>query len=116
MPNLIIDYLKRPCSAPLPTKEPSSYSTVETSSSQRTESDVQTARTKHINEEKSTNGDNEGIPIQCHSGPDYSFPLEQLGKKLRGCQASWFKNFSWLHCFQEKNSGFCMFYIKHKEK
>ena len=43
MCKLITDYLKRSCSAPLSTEEPSSLSTVETSSlSQRTESDVQT--------------------------------------------------------------------------
>ena len=40
---------------PLSTEDPSSLSTVEKSSlSQRTESDVQTSRTIHINEEKST--------------------------------------------------------------
>ena len=55
MPKLITDYVKRSWSAPLSTEEPSSLSTVETSSSsQRTESDVQTSRTIHINEEKST--------------------------------------------------------------
>ena len=55
MSKLITDYLKRSCSAPLSTEEPSSSSTVEkSSSSQRTESDVQTSRTIHINEEKST--------------------------------------------------------------
>ena len=55
MSKLITDYLKRSCPTLLSTKEPSSLSTVETSSSsQRTESDVQTSRTIHINEEKST--------------------------------------------------------------
>ena len=55
MSKLVTDFLKRFCSAPLSTEEPSSLSTVETSSSsQRTESDVQTSRTIHINEEKST--------------------------------------------------------------
>ena len=52
MSKLITDYLKRSCSAPLSTKEPSSLSTVETSSSsQQTEFDVQTSRTIRINEE-----------------------------------------------------------------
>ena len=55
MSKLVTDFLKRSGSAPLSTEEPSSLSTVETSSSsQRTESDVQTSRTIHINEEKST--------------------------------------------------------------
>ena len=55
MSKLITDYLKRSCSVPLSTEEPSSLSTEETSSSsRRTESDVQTSRTIHINEEKST--------------------------------------------------------------
>ena len=67
MPKLITDYLKRSCSGPLSTEEPSSLSTVEaSSSSQRTESDVQTSRTIHINEEKSTKKkNNESIPVQC---------------------------------------------------
>ena len=64
MSKLITDYLKRSCSAPLSAEEPSSLSTVETSSSsQRTESDVQTSRTIHINEEKSTNENNESILV-----------------------------------------------------
>ena len=51
MSKLITDYLKRSCSASLSTEEPSSFSTVETSSSpQGTESDVQTSRKIHINE------------------------------------------------------------------
>ena len=55
MSKFVTDYLKRSSSTPLSTEEPSSLSTVETSSlSQRTESDVQTSRTIHINEEKST--------------------------------------------------------------
>ena len=41
MPKVITDYLKQSCSAPLSTEEPSSFSAAETSSSQRTESDVQ---------------------------------------------------------------------------
>ena len=83
MSKLITDYLKRSCSAPLSTEEPSSLSTVETSSSsQRTESDVQTSRTIHINEEKSTNENNESIPVQCQRGPDYPFPMKQLVQEL----------------------------------
>ena len=63
MPELITDYLKRSYAAPLSTEEPSSLSTVETSSSsQRTESDIQTSRTIHINVEKSTNENNESNP------------------------------------------------------
>ena len=114
MPKLITDYFKRSCSAPLCTEEPSSLSTVETSSlSQRTESDVQTSRKTHMNEEKSTNETNESIPVQCQPGPDYSFPLKQFVKKKRSCPVSWFKNFSWLHYSGEKDSVFCMFCIKH---
>ena len=49
---------------PLSTEDPSSLSAVEkSSSSQRTESDVQTSRTIHINEEKSTNENNESILV-----------------------------------------------------
>ena len=78
MSKLITDYLKRSCSAPLSTEEPSSLPTVETSSSsQRNESYVQTSRTIHINEEKSTNKNNESIPIQCQPDPDYPFPMKQ---------------------------------------
>ena len=102
MSKSITDYLKRSCSAPLSTEEPSSLSTVKTSSSQRTESDVQSSRTIHINEEKSTDENNESIPVQCQPGPDYSFPMKQFGKKKRSCQASWFKNFSWFHYSKEK--------------
>ena len=100
MSKLIIDYLKRSCSAPLSTEEPYSLSTVETSSlSQRTESDVQTSRTIHINEEKSTNENNESIPVQCQPGPDYPFSVKHFGKKKRSFwfKACWFKDFSWLH-------------------
>ena len=56
---LITDYFKQSCSAPLSTEEPSSLSTVETSSSsQRTASNVQISRTIHITEEKSTKKNN----------------------------------------------------------
>ena len=110
MPKLITDPLKRSYYAPLSTEEPSSLSTVETSSlSQQTESDVQTSRTIHINDEKFTNENNESIPVQCQPGPHYSFPLKQLRKKKRSCQDSWLKNFSWLHYSEEKDSVFCMF-------
>ena len=121
MSKLITDCLKRSCSAPLSTEEPSSCrevepSPVETSSSpQRTESDVQSSRTIHINEEKSTDENNESIPVQCQPGPDYSFPMKQFGKKKRSFQGSWFKNFSWLH-YSEENSFLCIFRMKHKGK
>ena len=65
MSKLITDCLKWSCSTPLSTEEPSSLSTVETSSSQRPESDAQTSRTIHINDEKSTTKKNESIPVQC---------------------------------------------------
>ena len=84
MPKLITDYLKSSCSTLLSTEKLSSLSTVETSSSsQRTESDVQTLRTIHINEEKSTNENNKYIPVQYQPGRDYSFPMKQFGKKKR---------------------------------
>ena len=84
MSKLITDFLKRSWSAPLSIEEPSSLSTVETcSSSQRTESDIQTSRTRHINKEKSTNENNESIPVQCQPGPDYPIPMKQFGKKKR---------------------------------
>ena len=68
MSKLFTDYLKRSSPALLSTEEPSSLSTVETSfSSQRTESDVQTSRTIHINEQKSTNENNESIPLSAWS-------------------------------------------------
>ena len=70
MSKLITDYLKQSCSTPLSTEEPSSLSTVETSSSQRSESDAQTSRTIHINEEKSRIKINESIPVQYQPGPD----------------------------------------------
>ena len=95
MPKLITDYLKRSCSALLSTEKPSFLSNAETSFlSQRTESDVQTSRAIHINEEKSTNEKNESIPVECQSGPDYPFPMKRFGKKKRSCQVFWFKNFS----------------------
>ena len=97
MPRLITDYLKRSCSTPLSTEEPSSLSTVETS------------RTIHVNEEKSTNKNNESIPVQYQLCPNYSFPLKQYGKKKHIYLASWFKNFSWLHYSEEKDS------VLHKE-
>ena len=104
MSKLITDYLKRSCSASLSTEEPSSLSAEETSSSsQRNESNIQTSRTIHINEEKSTNENNKRIPLQCQPGPDYPFPIKQFGKKKESCQASWLKNFSWLHYSKEKD-------------
>ena len=42
--------------------------------------------------------------------------MKQFGKKKRSCQASWFKNFSWLHYSKEKDSVFCIFCIRHKGK
>ena len=92
-------------------EEPSSLSTVEiSSSSQWTESDLQTSRTMHINEEKSTNKNNKSIPVQCQPGPDYPFTMKHFGKKKR------FKNFFWLHYSKEKDSVFCIFCIRHKGK
>ena len=86
MSKLVTDFLKRSGSAPLSTEEPSSLSTVEaSSSSQRTESDIQSSRTRHINKEKSTNKNNESIPVQCQPGPDYPIPMKQFGKKKRSC-------------------------------
>ena len=109
MSKVITDYLKRSCSTPLSTEEPSSLSTVEiSSSSQRTESDVQTLRTIHINEEKSTNERSESIPVQCQRGPDYPFSMKQFGKKKRSFQASWFL----ASLFQRKGHSFL--YILHK--
>ena len=68
MSKLVTDYLKRSCFAPLSPEEPSSLPTVETSSSsQRTEPDLQTSRTIHINEEKSPNEHNESIPMSAWS-------------------------------------------------
>ena len=113
MSKLIKDCLKRSCCAPLSTEKPSSLSTVETSSSsQQTESDLQTSRTIHINEEESTN---ESIPALCQPGPDYPFPMKQSGKKKRIYQASWFENFSWLHYSKEKDTVFCIICIRQKE-
>ena len=97
------------------TEETSSLCTAKTSSSQQTEFYVQTSRTIHINEEKSTNN-NKSIPVQCQPDPDYPFPMKQFRKKKRICQASWSKNFSWLHYSKEKDSVFCIFCIRHKGK
>ena len=120
MPKLVTDYLKRSCFAPLSIEEPSSLSTVETSSSQRTvemfkcSTKCSNLKNNNINEEKSTNENNESILVQCKPGPDCSFPLKQFGKKKRSYQVSWFKNFSWLHYYEEKHSVFYMFCIKQK--
>ena len=98
------------------TEELSSLSTVETSSSSshRTESEIQTSRTIQINEERSTNRNNESIPVQCQRGPDYPFSMKQFGKKKRSCRFSWFKNFFCLHYSKEKELVFCIFCIQHK--
>ena len=107
---LITVYLKQSCCTPLSTEEPSSLFTVETSSSsQRTEFDVETTRTIHINEEKFTNANNESIPVQCQPGTDYPFPEKQFGKKKRSCQASRFKNFFWLHYSKKNTQSFVYF-------
>ena len=108
MSKLITDYSKGSCSAPLSTEEPSALSTAETSSSQRTESDVQTSRTTHINEEKSTNEKNESIPLQCQPGPDYPFPIKEFGKKKRLLVQELFL----ASLFQRK--GLSFLYILHK--
>ena len=70
----------------------------------------------YINEEKSTNENNESIPVQCQPGSHYSVPLIQLGKKKCSCQAFCFNNFSWVHYSEEKDSVFCIFCIKYKGK
>ena len=52
-----------------------------------------------------------------YNGPDDPFPINQFGKKIRSSKnASWFKNFSWLHYSKEKDSVFCTFCIRHKGK
>ena len=112
MSKLITDYLKRSCSVPLSTEKPSSLSTIETSSSsQRVESDVQTSRTIHINEEKSTNENNESIPVQCQPGPDYPFPMNQFGKKT---QLSSFLVQELLLASLFERKGLSFLYILHK--
>ena len=63
MSKLIPDYLMRSCYARLSTEEPSSLSTVE-HLLRLSLSNVQTSRALHINEEKSTNENNESIPVQ----------------------------------------------------
>ena len=94
MPKLITDYLKRSCSLfCLPRNHLFCQMQKHLFLSQRTESDVQTSRAIHINEEKSTNENNKCIPVQCQPGSDYPSPIKQFGKKKRSCQASWFKNF-----------------------
>ena len=96
------------------TEKPSSLSTIETSSSsQRTGSDVQTSRAIHINEEKSTNKNNESIPVQCQPGPDYLFPMKQFGKKKRSLLV---QELFMASLFQRKGLSFCIFFIKHKGK
>ena len=67
---ITFDYLKRSCSASLSSEM-----------NWGTESDVQTSRKIHINDEKSTNKDNESIPVECQPGPDYSFQMKQFGRK-----------------------------------
>ena len=70
-----------------------------------------------MNEEKSTNENNESIPVQCQPDPDYPFPMKQFGKRKCNSQASWFKYFSWFHySMQKKESVFCIFSIRHKGK
>ena len=86
------------------TEEPCSLSTVEiSSSSQQTESDAQTSRTIHINEEKSTNKNSKSIPVQCQPSHNYPFPMKQFGKK--NAVAFYSKG---------KDSVFCIFCIRHK--
>ena len=68
-----------------------------------------------MNEERSTN-ENKERKVQCQPGPDYPSPMKQFGKKKCSSQASWSKNFSWLHCSKEKGSIFCIFCKRHKGK
>ena len=113
---LITDYLKLFCPAFLSTKESSTLFTVETfSSSKRNEFDIQTSRTIHINDEKSTNKSNKSIRVQCPVGPDYSFPLKQFGKKTQLSSLLVQELFLAL-LFRRKGLSSCMFCIKHKEK
>ena len=42
--------------------------------------------------------------------------MKQFGKKKCSSQASWSKNFSWLHYSKEKGSIFCIFCKRHKGK
>ena len=109
MPNLIIDYLKRSCSAPLSTKEPSSYCRnifVSTNWIWCSNRKKKTHKRGKIHKRRQ----------RRHSNTMSLWSWLFISTGTNCCQASWFKSFSWLHCFQEKNSGFCMFYIKHKGK
>ena len=42
--------------------------------------------------------------------------MKQFGKKKQNYQVSWFKKFSWLYYSKEKDSGFCVFYVRHQGK
>ena len=112
MPKLITDYLKRSRPSPLATKESTAPPTLEISASCSSSklTDAQTRETLSPNENI------ESIPIQCKPGPEYSFPQKQFGNKKRSCQSSWFKDYTWLHYSEEKDSVFCIFCMKHERK
>ena len=100
---ITFDYLKLSCSAPLSSEM-----------NWRTESDVQTSRKIHINDEKSTNKDNESIPVECQPGPDYSFQMKQVGEKKRSLEKT--SLLVQQLFFASLFLLFCVFCIKHNRK
>ena len=112
MSKLIRDYLKQSSC----TQGSSSLSRNQTNLSNiQQPKTTESAESSNVEQSSSTCG-NINVPVQCQPGADYTFPLTQFGKKKRSCQASWFRNFPWLHYCKEKESVFCMFCIKHKGK
>ncbi len=47
------------------------------------------------------------IPAMPHQPADFVFPKRPLGKTMRSCQASWFKQFSFLHYNAARDIVFC---------
>ena len=112
MPKLIIDYFKRSCSAPLSTEEPSSLSIVETSSSsQRTETDVQTSRTIHINDENLQTKTTKAFQYNVSLVLIILFQWNSLGKKTQ-LSSLLFQELFLASLFQRK--GLSFLHILHK--
>ena len=52
---------------------------------------------------------------KLHHPIDFALPFWEIGKKnptKRSFQASWFKQWKWIHCNEENNSVYCFYCVK----
>lgn len=47
------------------------------------------------------------IPAAPHQPANFNFPRRCFGKSMRACQASWFRQFTFLHYDESKDVVYC---------